>query len=177
MGAGAAQVQARQRPPVLGVAGERAVEQKLVEGQFTLEDVALGQPHLLLQLVGGAHFAVQNQVLEVWAVLRDLIYHRPPEGVPGLRRPRAVRQGGRAILHEHRHHVLARRRQGRIHRGGNQHVQVWVLGPSAGLPVVIGPLQPRQGVREVHVRQQQRAVLRQGGEGRQPVQGDVKLAG
>ena len=77
---------------------------------------------------------------------------------------------------EHRHHVLARRRHGRIDGGGNQHIDVGILRPSAGLPVVVGPLHAFKGVGAVHVAEHQGAVGRNAVECRQAVQRDVQLA-
>ena len=48
--AGAAHVEARHRPAILRVARERPVEQQLVHRQLALEDVALGEADLVLEL-------------------------------------------------------------------------------------------------------------------------------
>src|SRR5687768_13171545 len=72
----AAHVEALRRPAVLRETGERAVEQQLVHRQLALEDVALGQTHLVLELARRAHLDVGDQLPEAGAVDRDLVAHR-----------------------------------------------------------------------------------------------------
>ena len=49
------------RRAVLRVAGDRAVEQQLIHGQLALEDVALGQADLVLDVPRRADLGVQDQ--------------------------------------------------------------------------------------------------------------------
>src|ERR1041384_7129277 len=65
MRAGAAHVKAASRPAVLRVAGERTIEQHLVERQVTLEDVAVGEAHFVLDDVGRARLDVTDQRFEI----------------------------------------------------------------------------------------------------------------
>src|SRR6185436_3443561 len=61
MRARAAHVEAPGRAAVLREAGERAVEQHLVERKVALEDVALGEAHFLLDDIRRAHLDVADQ--------------------------------------------------------------------------------------------------------------------
>ena len=58
---GAAHVEALRRPAVLRETRERAVEQQLVHRQLALEDVALGEAHLVLELARRAHLDVADE--------------------------------------------------------------------------------------------------------------------
>src|SRR3954466_12832455 len=72
MRARAAHVEAPGRSAVLREAGERAVEQHLVEGEISLEDISLGETCLVLDHVRRARFDVPDQRFEVRAVAGDL---------------------------------------------------------------------------------------------------------
>ena len=61
----AAHVEALDRRAVLRPAGDRAVEQELVEGQLALEDVALGEADLVLDVERRADLLVDDQLAEV----------------------------------------------------------------------------------------------------------------
>ena len=63
----------------------RTQEQELLQTELAVEDVALGQAELLLQVPGGEHLAVQDRILEAWRVLLDRVAHRVAEGLALLR--------------------------------------------------------------------------------------------
>ena len=72
------------RRAVLRVTRDRAVEQQLIEGQLALEDVALGQAHLVLDVPRRADLGMQDEILEVRAVARDRIDHGVAERLTAL---------------------------------------------------------------------------------------------
>ena len=177
MGTGAAHIHARHRSAVLGVTREGAIEQQLVEGEFTLENIALGEADLGLYFPGGTRFAVQNQAFEIGAMGRYLVDHRLLESGPVGVGPLPAVDPRRRVLHEHGHHMLAGGRHGGVGLGGDQHIDVGVLRPGARLPVVVGALQSLQRIGKMHIPQHQRIVPVQAIECGQPVQGDIELAG
>src|SRR5687768_8810389 len=69
--AGAAHIKAADRPAILRVTGERPVEQQLIQRELALENVALGEPHFVLELTRRAHLDVPDEILEVRAVARS----------------------------------------------------------------------------------------------------------
>src|SRR5690606_22306928 len=60
MGRGAADIEASDRRTILCVTGYGTVEEQLVEGQLALEDVALGQADLVLELLWRPYFHVDD---------------------------------------------------------------------------------------------------------------------
>src|SRR3546814_1188996 len=108
MAGGAAEVESLDRRAIVGVAGHRAVEEHLVEGQLTLEDVAFGEADLELDVPRRPHLLVQAEIAEVRAVAGDLGDRRLGErvarrAVPG---PAGGTRGGGG-LQEDRHYALA----------------------------------------------------------------------
>ena len=87
MGGGAAHVEVLHRRAVAGPARHGPQEEELLEGQLALEDVALGEAPLALQVQRRQHLAVQDELLQVGRVLGDGVHHRVAEGlallVPG----------------------------------------------------------------------------------------------
>ena len=74
--AGATHIHAAHRPAVLRITRERPVEKQLVEGELALENITLGQACLCLDFARSTSLAVQDQVLEIRTVGRDLVYDR-----------------------------------------------------------------------------------------------------
>src|SRR5262245_24364063 len=109
-----AHVEAPQRPAVLRVAREGAVEQELVHGQLALEDVALGQADLGFELARRAALDVAHERLEVRAVAADLVEHGVLEALAVGVGPLPAVDERRYVLDEHRHEVLSGRRHGRV---------------------------------------------------------------
>src|SRR5690606_2940566 len=120
---------------------------------------------------------VQDQVLEVGAVVSDLVDYRLRERFTLFVGPVAALDLVWAVLDEAAHEVLSRRCHRRVGDGRDDHVDVRVLGPGAFLPVVVGAFHAFNGIDEMHVAVEQRVVLRQGGEGGHAVQGNVQLPG
>ena len=71
--------------PISCVARHRPVEQQLIHGQFTLKDIAFGEAHFVFDIPGRANLGMQNQLLEIRAVLRDGIDHGIAEGLASRR--------------------------------------------------------------------------------------------
>ena len=63
------------------VAGHRAVEQQLVEGEFALEDIAFRQADFRLDFARCAHFHVQDAVAEARRIIGDLADDRIGKGI------------------------------------------------------------------------------------------------
>ncbi len=59
----------------------RPVEQQLVEGQFALEDIALGEADLVLEFARRPDFGMQDEVLEARRIVVDLVDDRLAESV------------------------------------------------------------------------------------------------
>ena len=177
MRGGTAHVQVPDWHAVLAAAGEWPVEEQLIQGQFALENVAFRQADLLFDFAGGAHFHVDDEVLEAGAVALDLIYHGLAEPLPLFRRPRAIGQLRGAVLHEIRHPVLAGRRHGRVPGGGDDGLDERILRPSPPLPAIVGPLQGFERAVERLPAAIEVGVVRHAGELRQAGKRDVHLAG
>ena len=108
----AAHVEAAHGRAVAGPARHRPQEEELLERQLALEDVALGQAPLALEVERGQHLAVQDELLDVGRVLRDGVDHGVAERL-ALLVPRALAQLVGRVLHEARQDVLAGRRDRR----------------------------------------------------------------
>src|SRR5208282_4404781 len=109
-----AHVYAADRRAVLSEARHRPVEQQLIHGQFTLEYIAFRQSDFVLDVPRRAYLGMQNELLEVRAVPGDGIDDRIAEALSPGGGPLALRERVGAVLHEHRHVVLAVRNHGRI---------------------------------------------------------------
>ena len=70
MGAGAALIQPLDRRAIVGPAGDGTQKEELFEGELTVEDVALGQAHRLLEIPRCNDLTVKNDVGQVRYVLR-----------------------------------------------------------------------------------------------------------
>lgn len=95
---------------------------------------------------------MQQQIFEVRAVLGNLINHHLAKGITLGVGPAPLRLH-RAVLHEHGHHMFARRRHGGVILGGYERVAVGIGRPAVLLPVIIGALKPLQRVSEMHMAQ------------------------
>src|SRR5581483_10028078 len=72
MGARAAQVEPPDRRAILRIPRNRAVEEQLVERQLALEDVALRETHLALDVPGRADLRVQDEVAKAGDIEREV---------------------------------------------------------------------------------------------------------
>ena len=124
-----------------------------------------------------AHFHVHNQVSEARAVAFNLVDDGFAKLVTLLRRPGAVGQFGRAVLHEIRHPVFPGRRDGRIPGRRYDGLDERIIGPAAVLPAVVGPFHGLQRSGKALAAAVDVAVVRHAGEFRHSGQRDVDLAG
>src|SRR5699024_8149796 len=67
---------------ILRPARHRAVEEKLIEGQLALKDVAFGQTDLALDITGRAHLGMQHAPPEAGADALDLVEDGIAERIP-----------------------------------------------------------------------------------------------
>ena len=131
--------QVAHRRRVLRPPGHRAREEQLFERQLALEDIALGQPEVALEVERRQHLPVQDDVADVRRVLGDRVDDRVAERL-ALVVPGARRQLVRRVLHEAREDVLARRRDRRIGQRRDHHVHVRPPRELAVLRLVVGAL-------------------------------------
>ena len=109
-------------------------------GQLALEDIALGQPDLVLDIPGRAGLDMEDQLAEARCVFLDGVQHILLEGGLALRTPGPLGQLVGRVLHEDRHEMLAGRGHGRIDRGGDHDVEEGPLRPGAVFVIVEGVL-------------------------------------
>src|SRR6266851_1902698 len=177
MGRRAAHVKILDRCAILRPACDRPQEEELLEGKLTLEDVALTQSPFAFEIERRDHLLFNNDVLDVGRVLGDGIDHGVAEGflliVPVQARPQLVG----SVLHKARHHMLARRRDGRIGKRGNDHVNVRTLREVAILSIVVGSLHVFDGWRNRNRTSQMRSRTGEAFEVGQRTERHVYLAG
>ena len=139
MGAAAAQVETAYGGAVVGVAGDRAHEEELVEGHVALEDVAVRQGEVALEIERADDLAVQDGRLEVGRVAREDLSHPVAEllllGVPG-----PLLQLVRPELAEHRHDVPPRGGDRVVVHGRDDRLQERLRRPAPVLGLVVGAL-------------------------------------
>src|SRR5689334_5306501 len=143
---GAAHVEAADGRAVLRPPGSGAEEEELLERQLALEDVALGQAELALDVERREDLPVLDDALDVRRVLRDRVDDRVAERVAFLV-PVALQVVGR-VLDEARHDVLARRRERRIGERRDDHVDVRAAREPSVLGVVVRTLHVLDGRRD-----------------------------
>ena len=117
MSGGTAHIEVVDWGAVIGPAGDGAEEEKLLEGEFTLEDIALRQAEFALEIERGEDLAADDDFFDVGGVLGDGVDYRVAEGffviVPG-----ALREFVWSVLHEAGEDVLARRRDAGVGEAG-----------------------------------------------------------
>ena len=114
------------------------MKQQLLRRQLAVEDVALGQAELLLQIPRGEHLAEQDGLLEPRTVLGQRVDHGIAERLAPLRPIlRTLLDVVRSVLDETGDDVLTRRRHARIDEGRNHDVEVGSLGEVAVLGLVV----------------------------------------
>src|SRR5581483_10028079 len=72
MGARAAQVEPPDRRAILRIPRNRAVEEQLVERQLALEDVALRETHLALDVPGFRDLILHTEIRTPWDIEREV---------------------------------------------------------------------------------------------------------
>ena len=154
-----------------------AIEEKLVEGEFALENVALGEANFGFKFAWRAHFRMQHQFLETRRVVLNLVENGLAKGIAVVVRPLPAFESRWRILHEAAHEVLARRRHRGVDGGGDHHVEEGITGEMPGLPVVIGHLHARDGIGEMHITANAGRILGQCLETGQAIERDVHFAG
>src|SRR5438094_9258951 len=111
----------------------------------TLKDVATGQVESPLQIQRSQNLAVEDRAFEIGSVLIQQIKTAVGKGIAQLipclggfsiGAPELVR----SVLNEHRHQVLAGRRDRRIDDGRDGAFQDWLLGWPSILGVIEGAL-------------------------------------
>ena len=135
---------------VLRPAGRGAQEEQLLERQLALEDVAFRQAEVALDVERRQHLPVQDDVLDVRRVLRDRVDDRVAERLAVLVPAALFLQVIRRVLHEARHHVLARRRDRRIGQARDHHVDVGLARVAPVLRLVVGALHVVDARRDRH---------------------------
>ena len=142
MGAGRTEPQVGQQCLVLRRPDHRAIEQKLIKGQLTLKDIALGQANLGLQLARGANFGMQDQGFEARCVGFDLIDAGGPKAVAVGITLFAPLDPGRGTLHETGHEVLAGRGHRRVDHRRDHHILKRIATEVTLFHLVIAALYP-----------------------------------
>src|SRR5437870_12994431 len=140
MGRRSAHVAVLNRGAELRPARYRAQEEKLLEREFSLEDVAFTQPPLALEVERRDNLLVKNYVFDVRRVLGNCVDNVIAERffliVP-------IQTGSQLIgrvLHEARKNMLAWRSHRRIGQRRDDHVDVRAAGEIAVLGVVVSLL-------------------------------------
>lgn len=151
------------------MARHRAVEEHLIEGQFTLKDVALGQPDLCLQLTRRAHLDMQDQICEPWGGECDLVDASFTNGIVIGIRPVAPLDLRRGVLCEARHELHVRRRHGRVDGRGDHSILKRITAELSGFSIVGGLFHFLNGIGEMQITPDVRRAFREGGTARQPV--------
>ena len=128
------------RRSVARVARYGTIEEELLQRQLTLEDVALGEPELALDVLRRQHLLVQDEAADVRGAFLDRVEHRLAERVPRRIVPFALGQVVGRVLHEAAHDVLAGRRHRRVDERRDDHVDVRPAAEPPVLGVVVGPL-------------------------------------
>ena len=175
MGSRAALPVAVDRGAVLGPRRHRPQEEQLLEGQLSLEDVALGEPRDALDVGGRQDLAMENARRQIGRVASQGGDHRVPEGLALGVVPAAVQGVGR-ILDEDAHHVLARWCHAGIDHRRDHDVHVRVARELAILRVVVGALQVCEARADRDRSPQVWSDPRQAGQVGQPVERQVHLA-
>src|SRR5258705_10189951 len=109
---------------ILGPTWRRTQKEKLFESQFTLKYISFRESKIAFEVQRCQHLTVGDQVLDIWSVFGNCIYNRVAK-LFALVVPVTLFQVVRRVLYNTEHHVLARRRHGRISQTGSDHVDIW----------------------------------------------------
>src|SRR6187401_540629 len=115
------EIQPANRRTVARPAGGRPQKEQLLDRQLALKDVALAQAEVAFDIERRQNLTMKNPVAKVRCEFTDRIDDRVAEGL-ALVIPRTAAEVVRRVLHETRHHVLARWCDRRIGQAGNDDV-------------------------------------------------------
>src|SRR6185436_3545912 len=107
--------------------------------QLALKDVALAQTELAFDIERREDLTMKNPVAKVRSEFTDCVDDRVAKGL-ALFIPRTTAEVVGCVLHETRHHVLARRRDRWIGQAGYDDVHVRLARKPAVLRIVVRPL-------------------------------------
>jgi len=124
---------------VISPAGDGTEEKELLEGELTLENIALRETELALEVERRENLATGDNFFDVGSVLGDGVDDDVAEGL-ALIVPRAFGEFVGRVLNEAGHHVLARRRDARIGETRDDDIDVRLARKIAVLRVVVGAL-------------------------------------
>src|SRR5690348_5222632 len=110
MCAGTTEEKAANRCPVTSPPKQWAHREELVEGMFSVEDVAAREAVSFFEVQWRNNAFSENALGQVERVLCESLHHRIGESV-ALLPPVALLQCVGSILHMDRHHVFSRRRR------------------------------------------------------------------
>ena len=165
VGTRAAQVQAPDRGGVPGPARHRPHVEQLAGRDVAVEDVALGQPVVALQVQRGEHLPGQHRRGHTRRELRDPgqdpVAELVPPAVPG-----PLGQPVGHVLDEARHDVPAFGGQRGVHGGGHHAVHEQLL--RVGQLAALGPVVARVGHGQVRRQGEQRPLAGRGVRGHAP---------
>src|SRR5208282_388842 len=136
----AAQIQAVDRCLVACPVEQGAHSEELIEREFTVEDMAAGEPVGFFEIPGRDDLPVQDGLRQIRRVLRDGVHHGFAE-CGALALPVAVFQFIGRVLHVDGHHMLPSRRERRMRKRRNRNLKIWIARKGAVLRCVEGPLQ------------------------------------
>src|SRR5262245_3450872 len=107
MRAGAAHVEAAHGAAIAGPAGDGTQEEELLQRQLALENVALREAPLALEVERREHLTVADDLPDIGRIAGDRVDHRVAEGL-ALLVPRPFTQLVGRVLHETGKDVLSR---------------------------------------------------------------------
>src|SRR5580700_667431 len=139
MRGGAAHVKVVNRRAVVGPSRDRTEEKKLLEGELALENIALREAKLALEVERRENLTAGDNLFDVGGVLGDSVDDGVAESF-ALIVPGALGEFVGRILNETGHNVLARRSDTRIREAGDDDIDVRFARKAAILGVVIGTL-------------------------------------
>src|SRR6266404_1012645 len=139
MRSGTAHIKVVDRSAIVSPPRNWAEKEKLFEGEFALEDVALGQAEFALEVERREDLAADDNLFYVGGMLGDGVHDGVAEGFAMLI-PSTLREFVGRVLHETGHDVLARRRDAGVGETGNDDVDVGLAGVTAVLGIVVGAL-------------------------------------
>src|SRR5437868_13442151 len=137
MRSGAAHIEVVDGGAVVSPTGYGTKKEELFERQLALEDVALCQAELALEVKRRENLTTDNNFFDIGGVLGNGVDDGIAEGF-ALLVPSALRQFVRGVLNEAGENVLARGSDGRIREAGNNDVYIRAARIAAVCGIVVG---------------------------------------